>query len=75
MLSLLAHLIWRIRTKKPGLADALTLLAFVIGLLISGQTSWAMVVEGKKEHQNEFTARQVDVLAKVIQCIHPLILD
>lgn len=62
-----AQLIWLLRINKtiPGVADICVLLAFVIGILLVAQTTWAMVDEGSAKHQWDISQQNIAAVAKV----------
>ncbi|KAF2794523.1 hypothetical protein K505DRAFT_241944 [Melanomma pulvis-pyrius CBS 109.77] len=53
-------------TKKFAIHDYLNLLAFLIGLLLVVQTTWAVVAEGEGNSQFNLTNHQVSLIAKSI---------
>jgi hypothetical protein len=54
-----------IEKKKPRWEDWVHFLAFAIGILLVGQNTWAIVVEGEGEKQSTLSNHQVDTIAKV----------
>lgn len=73
LVSIVAFALWR--TQSPNRkqyfqkalrpAEYIIIVAFGIGFLLSGHITWAMVLEGSKENQEDFSASQVNVIAKV----------
>jgi len=53
----------------PGMrfrpSDFIVFIAFLIGLALCGQITWAIVIEGWRYRQADFTSRQIHVIAQV----------
>jgi hypothetical protein len=51
--------------RSFALADWLIYIAFLIGVLLVAQNTWAIINEGQASHQNDLTNSRTDVLARV----------
>lgn len=52
-------------THNFGVDDGLVVIAWVVGLILVAQTTWAILDEGQGEHQQTLSAGQVSRAAKV----------
>ena len=72
---MIVFLVWTIHNQKLKSSclyksDLLIVLAFFVGMLISGQATWAIVREGSRQYQREFSPHALDEIAKVCTCVH-----
>ena len=51
--------------RKFHLSDGSNTLAFVVGIVLVSQSTWATVLEDGKDHQMEFSDDKIQILAKV----------
>ena len=65
LISVIGYITWVILSKRFHKADLMIVVALIVGILISGQMTWATVREGTKQHQSDFTPHALDFIAKV----------
>ena len=65
LISVISYITWVILSKRFHKADLMIVVALIIGILVSGQITWATVREGSRQHQSQFTLHALDIIAKV----------
>jgi hypothetical protein len=66
-ISTIVQILWLSRFKKsrPGVGDVCVWVAFVVGIVLVAQTTWAIVDEGSGKHQFDIAQQNLAAVAKV----------
>lgn len=65
--STIAQILWLSRFKKssPSVGDVCVWAAFVVGIVLVAQTTWAIIDEGSGKHQSDIEQQSLAAIAKV----------
>lgn len=66
-ISTIVQILWLSRFKKsrPGVGDICVWVAFVVGIVLVAQTTWAIIDEGSGKHQSDIAHQNLAAVAKV----------
>lgn len=75
LVSMIVFIVWanhnqKLKSSCLYKSDLMIILAFIIDMLISGQATWAIIREGSRQYQREFSPHALDAIAKVCTCVH-----
>lgn len=65
--STVVQILWlsRFKKSKSGVGDLCVWVAFVVGIVLVAQTTWAIIDEGSGKHQSDIAQQSLAAIAKV----------
>jgi hypothetical protein len=66
-ISIIVQILWlsRFQKSRPSVGDICVWVAFVVGIVLVAQTTWAIIDEGSGKHQSDVAQQNLAAVAKV----------